>query len=227
MSVQYVRLNAPELISVAPEDSSTWFAVWSLTPVTALNSSNKTGLGNWWVHASDGFAAGARLPNNKIINDNAMSHMQQPADMITQHLPWINNLTSLATPQSEQPQTLVTRLVSYEHSSFVSTRETGQVSVHAWLNTKLYVQVVCRGKYRSPHPVLTYDTSFKTWYQQDDQTHIGLIPYIFRTSSTYNNDRVDQWVLPAGANDRIMHNMVLIPDQLSYYTGDLPQVKSV
>lgn len=228
MSVQYVTLTldtAP--VSVTADDATTWTAVWSLSPSSPLVKTNKTGLGNWWVHASDGFAAGAKLPNNKLINDSAMKHIQQPADMITQHLPWIDGLIGIPAPEAETTLTRITRLVSYDHSSFVSTRSSGRVSVHAWLNTKLYIQVACTGVYRGPHPKLTYDSTYKTWLQQDDQTHTGFIPYLFRSSTTYNNDRMNQWLLDANTTDRVMHNMVLIPEQLSYYTGALPQVKSV
>ena len=227
MSVQYVTLADPVLVSQSDVESKPWNAVWTLEPSEELNKSNVIGLGNWWTYIDDSVAAGARLSNNKVLNDQPVVHAQQPGDMMVQPLPWIDNTTALPTPESETALTRATRLVSYEHSSFISNRKTGQVSVHAWLNGKLYIQVSCHGEYRGPHPQLQHNSTYDTWLQTDQQSHTGLIPYLFKTSTTFT-DRANDWVINAQPGSRVMHNMVLIPKRLSYHAKSvIPQVQSL
>lgn len=227
MSVQYTTLADPVLESQSDVESDPWNVVWSLQPDVTLNKSDVIGLGSWWTYVDDSVAAGARLSNNKILNDQPVLHSQQPGDMMVQPLPWVDNTTSLPTPEAETVLTRITRLVSYDHSSFISTRKTGQVSVHAWLNGKLYVQVCCYGEYRGPHPQLQHNTTYDTWLQTDEQSHMGLIPYMFKTTATYTG-RANDWVLGASTGSRVMHNMALIPKQLSYHPKSFtPRVQSL
>ena len=218
MSVSYDNLGPPKLVTQSSaEVGDSWTAVWRMSYSTQFaSSSHVVGLGNLWVYVPDATSGGAPVKNAVVVAEEPVEGYTQPQTMSQQALIW--NEIDRIQPGTDLAKK--TRIASYKHSSFLPTNLQGVVDVHAWINEYVYVQIVCTGQYHKPHPSLSKSSTDDTWMQQQENDAIGLIPYLFASTKVFPG-RAGDWVLAAGGDDRVQHNVCLIPKYVSFYPKNL------